>query len=233
MQSFPASVLEAEDGPVERRSDLVGSGVVLACVVMLHVLVIAAIMRAPAMPKPLRVTEPTIMGVLVSQEAEPVQEIRTPLPPVAQATPPAPAPLPPVENAPPSENAITAPLQEPVPVPQMPAAPALPAPAVAASPAAPAAVTPPRSDASHLNNPAPVYPAMSRRLGEQGRVVLDVYILPSGLVGEIRLKGSSGFKRLDDAALQAVKKWKYVPAKRGDEAIPYWYVQPLSFSLNN
>jgi protein TonB len=74
---------------------------------------------------------------------------------------------------------------------------------------------------------------MSRRLGEQGRVVLDVYILPSGLVGEIRLKVSSGSKRLDEAALQAVRRWKYVPAKRGDEAIAYWYVQPLSFSLNN
>jgi protein TonB len=72
---------------------------------------------------------------------------------------------------------------------------------------------------------------MSRRLGEQGRVVLDVYILANGQVGELRIKQSSGFKRLDDAAMQAIKKWQYVPARRGNEAIPFWYIQPLSFSL--
>ena len=97
----------------------------------------------------------------------------------------------------------------------------------------PAPVTPPRTDAAHLNNPAPQYPALSRRLGEQGRVMLDVYILPDGSVGEIKLNRTSGFPRLDNAALQAVKSWKYVPAKRGDKPIPYWYVQPVSFVLNN
>lgn len=63
--------------------------------------------------------------------------------------------------------------------------------------------------------------------------MLDVYILPNGSVGEIKLNRTSGFPRLDNAALQAVKSWKYVPAKRGDKAIPYWYVQPVSFVLNN
>ncbi len=94
-------------------------------------------------------------------------------------------------------------------------------------------MTPPRTDAAHLNNPAPQYPALSRRLGEQGRVMLDVYILPDGSVGEIKLNKSSGFPRLDNAALQAVKNWKYVPAKRGNKPIAFWYVQPVSFVLNN
>jgi protein TonB len=84
-----------------------------------------------------------------------------------------------------------------------------------------------------LNNPAPAYPAASRRFGEQGRVLLDVYIQPDGRVGEIRLKQSSGYPRLDEAALDAVRRWRYVPAHRGDEPIAYWYVQPISFSLNN
>ena len=94
-------------------------------------------------------------------------------------------------------------------------------------------MTPPRSDAAHLNNPAPVYPAMSRRLQESGRVVLEVYILANGQVGEVKLRQSSGYKRLDDAAVQAVRNWRYVPARRGDEAIPFWYVQALSFSLTD
>lgn len=90
---------------------------------------------------------------------------------------------------------------------------------------------PPRIDASQLDNPAPSYPSRSRQLREQGRVLLDVYILPDGTVGEIRLRESSGFPRLDRAALEAVRGWRYVPARRGGEAIPYWYVQPINFTL--
>jgi protein TonB len=93
-------------------------------------------------------------------------------------------------------------------------------------------VIPPRSDASGLNNPNPTYPAMSRRLAEQGKVLLEVLILANGTVGEIKLKQSSGFKRLDDAALQTVKQWRFQPAKRGNQAIDYWYIQPISFSLD-
>ncbi len=66
---------------------------------------------------------------------------------------------------------------------------------------------------------------------EEGRVLLDVYILPDGLVGEIKLKRTSGHPRLDQAALEAVKRWKYQPARRGNVPIPYWYVQPIDFSL--
>jgi protein TonB len=84
-----------------------------------------------------------------------------------------------------------------------------------------------------LNNPAPAYPAASRRLGEQGRVLLDVYIQPDGRVGEIRVKQSSGYPRLDEAALDAVRRWRYVPARRGNEPIALWYVQPISFSLTD
>lgn len=99
------------------------------------------------------------------------------------------------------------------------------------SPAAPA-VTPPRTDAAHLNNPVPRYPPVSRRLGEEGRVLLDVHIQPDGSVGEIRVRSSSGSKRLDQAALDAVKRWRYVPARRADVAIAFWYVQPIAFSLH-
>lgn len=92
---------------------------------------------------------------------------------------------------------------------------------------------PPRSDAAHLNNPKPGYPSFSRRRGEEGRVLLEVYILPDGRVGEVRLKRSSGYPRLDAAAQEAVKGWRYVPARQGGRAIPYWYVQPVDFSLTS
>lgn len=95
-----------------------------------------------------------------------------------------------------------------------------------------APVSPPRLDADHLNNPAPAYPKLSRRLREEGVVTLDVLILPDGSVGDIRIKQSSGFERLDLAAIGAVKRWRYQPALKGQQAISYWYVQPLSFSLH-
>ena len=95
-----------------------------------------------------------------------------------------------------------------------------------------APITPPRHDANPLNNPAPAYPTISRRLKEEGIVILELLILPDGKVGEVRVKKSSGFKRLDKTAMKAVKRWRYLPAKRGDEAISYWYLQPLEFSLN-
>lgn len=159
----------------------------------------------------------------------------TPEPPKPQQspTPPKPAPLPPLKNAPPAPDAITAPATEPQPVqPEVARAEAAPTPPAPPAPPTPPAVVPPRSDAAHLNNPAPAYPTLSRKLGEQGRVLLSIYVLADGTVGEIKLKQSSGFSRLDEVALSTVKRWKFVPARQGDNTIAYWYVQPLNFSLN-
>lgn len=103
----------------------------------------------------------------------------------------------------------------------------LPAPA-----AEPEPIVPPRADAAFLGNPAPVYPQLSKRMREQGRVLLDVYILVDGTVGRIRLKRSSGHARLDESALEAVRQWRYLPAHRGDEAIPFSHVQPIDFHVS-
>ena len=97
---------------------------------------------------------------------------------------------------------------------------------------APAPVQPPRADAGQLNNPAPIYPSMSRRLREEGIVVLEILIKADGTVGEIKIKNSSGFKRLDETAVKAVKRWRYQPATQGGKSIDFWYEQPLEFSLH-
>ena len=187
------------------------------------------------------VTPPTVIGMLVA--AQPPAEAVPPKPPPAAPEPSKPrvvqrpkyAPLPPVPNAPPSERAVTAPPVESAQPDQPEAAPAAPATVAAPSTSVPGPmpVILPRTDAAHLNNPAPEYPAVSRRLGEQGRVLLDIYILPDGSVGEIKLKRSSGYARLDEAGLDAVRRWRYVPAHRGNKPIPYWYVQPVTFSLDS
>jgi protein TonB len=100
-------------------------------------------------------------------------------------------------------------------------------------PAPPAALTQARFDADYLQNPAPSYPAMSRRLGEEGRVLLRVHVDASGRPTQIEVKTSSGSSRLDQSALDAVARWKFIPARRGDEAISAWVQVPIVFNLKS
>lgn len=104
------------------------------------------------------------------------------------------------------------------------------APANVASPA-PAQVTAARYDAAYLRNPAPVYPSSSRRLGEEGRVLLRVQVSAEGSAITVQVKQSSGFERLDTAARNAVAGWKFVPAYENGLAITSWVEVPLQFSL--
>jgi protein TonB len=118
----------------------------------------------------------------------------------------------------------------------LPAREALPAPAQAAEPAAaPAAplVTQARFDADYLQNPAPIYPALSRRMGEEGKVVLRVFVSPDGLPEKMEVRTGSGSSRLDKAAQDAVRRWKFVPARRGDEAVGAWVQVPIVFKLRD
>ena len=89
----------------------------------------------------------------------------------------------------------------------------------------------PRFDADYLNNPAPHYPPLSRRLHEEGVVLVRVHVAPDGSPDIVELKRSSGSERLDESALAAVRKWRFVPAKRGSETVGAWVIVPISFSL--
>jgi protein TonB len=107
------------------------------------------------------------------------------------------------------------------------------APAPAQAPAAPApAVTPARFDANYLHNPAPAYPRASRVAGQQGQVMLKVLVSDQGSAVSVQVQRSSGFARLDDAALDTVRQWRFVPAKRGAEAIEDWVLVPITFRLD-
>ena len=94
-------------------------------------------------------------------------------------------------------------------------------------------MTQPRFDADYLSNPAPAYPPLSRRMGEEGKTVLRVHVEPGGRPSQIEIKTSSGSPRLDQAAQDAVWRWKFVPARRGDEAIAAWVLVPILFTLKN
>jgi protein TonB len=89
----------------------------------------------------------------------------------------------------------------------------------------------PSTSAEYLQNPPPTYPPTSRRLGEQGTVIVRVLIGADGLAQEAELRKSSGFDRLDRAALETVRKWRYVPGKRGGVPEAMWFNVPINFVL--
>ena len=132
-------------------------------------------------------------------------------------------------------------IADPTPAPNAPAgviAPQPPAPPIAAPvaatpapPAAPPKVELPSSDADYLQNPKPAYPPVSKRLGEQGKVLVRVLIGLDGSAQQAEIRQSSGFPRLDQAALTTVQKWRYVPGKRAGVAEAMWFNVPVSFVL--
>ena len=198
----------------------------LLLVIGIHASVLAAMVLSPAAPKPEIIVQPTIQGILVAapEEAPPPPEPPPPPPPEPKPEP-KPTPKPP-PKAPPSERAVKAPEPPPPPPPVEQAV----EPVKEAEPT-PAPVLPPNADASQLNNRAPAYPALSNRLREEGTVVMEILVLANGTVGEVKLKSSSGYKRLDDAAINAIKHWKFIPASQAGVAIDYWYEIPFEFNL--
>jgi len=176
----------------------------------------------------------------------PTPQQQRPAPPTrAQPTPAAAAPAPPVpllaapaDTTPPEPKAPVGAVEPPAP----PAAVAAPVskptevrsttPALTPATPAPPKVELPSSQADYLNNPAPAYPALSRRLGEQGKVVLRVFIEADGRATQAEIRSSSGYDRLDQTALQTVLRWRYVPGKRNGVAEAMWYVVPIQFVLD-
>ena len=95
-----------------------------------------------------------------------------------------------------------------------------------------AANGPPSSRASYLSNPKPDYPAEARRLREEGVVVISVEIGADGRASDATLKRSSGFPLLDEAAVEAVRRWTFVPARAGGVAVASRVDVPVRFSLS-
>lgn len=90
----------------------------------------------------------------------------------------------------------------------------------------------PSNTADYLNNPPPAYPAMSRRLGETGRVIVRVLIGPDGRAQEARIQKSSGYERLDQVALETARdRWRYKPGTRDGVPEAMWFNVPLNFVL--
>lgn len=91
----------------------------------------------------------------------------------------------------------------------------------------------PSTDASYLNNPKPQYPAKSLELKEKGTVTLKACVNAQGGLDSVSLVKSSRYSRLDQAALEAVKNWRFVPARHGGNAVAQCYELPVNFKLTS
>ena len=190
--------------------------------------------EAPPLPEPAPVPVRTPVAQLpLPPEHKLVEPIEPPPPVTPPEEPPPPQPAAEVPTAPPpmepSPNAITAP-PPPTAVAQAPPAPPA-APTRTAPAQEPEVDSGPLFTAAYLHNPKPEYPALSRRMGEQGLVLLRVFVGASGEARTVELKQPCGHRRLDEAALDAVRRWKFVPAKRGEQTVDAWVVVPIRFSL--
>ena len=85
----------------------------------------------------------------------------------------------------------------------------------------------------YLKNPAPLYPEISRQKQQQGTVLIDVHVSAGGKPLEIKLKQSSQFPLLDKAALQAVQRWQFKPARQGNQPIDSFVQIPIQFRLSD
>jgi protein TonB len=215
----------------QRQALLSRNAVIASAVLLLHVGLIWGLQSGLLM----RAAEIVVPAEILTQFVDPPAPKVAPVPPAPPAPPaaakkavakapvlPAPQPLA-IVDATPSPMATAglsaAPLPPPAPV------------APAAAPAAAPVVQLPSSDADYLQNPKPPYPPISRRLNEQGKTVLRVLIGADGLPQRCEIAKSSGYDRLDQAALTTVMRWRFVPGKRGGVPEAMWFNVPINWVL--
>ncbi len=200
----------AAGGPSWTALGLIAAG----HVAVLAVLLTTGAIRIGASPPPVAVAfvEEVIEPAPAAAPAEIIEPVTTEIfvPEIIIATPAAPPPTVTVTESPPAPPAAVARTM---------------------SPGAELPVVPPDFSADQLNNPGPRYPSASRRSHEEGTVMLKVLVSPDGRAQQLAVANSSGFARLDDAALATVKRWAFVPARQAGRAVAAWVLVPVTFEL--
>lgn len=178
------------------------------------------------------------------QEVAPIMvDLIAPPPPPQPLPPPPPPPKPVLKKPPPPPIVTSAPTPSPTPPvfvappppPEPEVIPIEPPPAPPAPPPPPAPPAQPRTisitQVEYLTPPVLVYPAAAKRLQESGRVNVKVLVDEKGLPRQMLLLRSSGFPRLDEAALATVKATRFKPYTENGVAQPFWAVMPLVFEM--
>lgn len=208
--------------------------------ILLAIALHAALLFYPAnVAMTLQQMPPNTVMVQLTPAATSLAEPEKPQPPAAPAKARQPAHVSPKtpaviamtpEQSTPLTQSIT--MSPPTPV----ATPSAPPAALPATPPTPPTVTsisPARFDAAYLENSPPSYPSISRRRGEEGKVLLRVSVSPDGRAATVDIEKSSNFVRLDEAARLAVSRWRFIPAKRGEKSIEASVIVPIIFRLDS
>lgn len=215
---MPASARHAGPG-WDHDWDKCRSWPALGLILALHAGALWGLLQVDAVRQAVQQVAPIMVGLIT---------LPPPEPPRPRIEPP-PRPAPPKARAEPqmiaAQTQAQAPIAAPAPEP-LPAEPPPPA-------EAPLAVVPPDFLAAYLDNPRPVYPANAKRLRQTGRVLLRVLVNVEGRPDRVEVETGSGYDMLDRAALDAVRRWKFVPARQGDQAIAATVLVPIQFELNS
>jgi len=201
-------------------------GVVAAAMLGVHVVLLAALLNSAQVREQVRERVPLFLAILPVTSPPPAPR---PLPaPPRAALAPTPVPMPVVV-------AEAEPVPVPTPTPPAKVAAVAPAAPLEAAPVAPAPAPAPRvlpaSAVQYLVAPAPVYSRTSARLKEAGRVVVRVWIDEGGLPRDAQVATSSGYARLDDSAVSAVRLARFKPCMENGVAVAGWALIPIEFEL--
>lgn len=172
--------------------------------------IMVSFVAPPPPPKPAAPAAPKVVAVAT---VRPPPRVVVPPTPIVQV---------------PVENTITAsPPAAPV------ASEAPPAPVVVAAPPAPPAPGPKTitSGVEYIQAPQPVYPTMSKRMGEQGKVVLLILVNEKGMPDQVKVQSSSGSSRLDEAGRQAAMRAVFKPHVEDGHPVSVYVIVPLTFQL--
>lgn len=184
----------------------------IGIVILVHAALLAALLSMNVMSVGRGAPKPIVVRLITMPPEPPLQEL--PVPPQKVKPQPSPVVVPPpimrLANVPPTPVVVT---PDPPPVRSVVVAPAPPAPAQTGPVGA--------SDLSTtmISAKPPRYPIESRRKHEQGTVVLTVLVGIDGTVANVSIAKSSGFQRLDSAALDAVARWRWSPATRNGQPV--------------
>jgi protein TonB len=182
----------------------------------------------PSLPDAVQPPEPPAQATATTQSEQPAAASEVPMDEAPAVLPVPPAPPPPMRPSHPA-------------APRLPhtenlahrTAPAAPVPLAPAAPVERAAIIPPRPVAGMADNRPPRYPESARRRQEQGRVMVGVSVATDGTPIEARIERSSGHPALDEAAVEAVRQWRFVPGRQDDRPVVASAEVPIVFHLQD
>lgn len=223
-------------------------------VILLHVLVVQRLLKPAEPPEQLIAPQPMMMEIIQTSAAAPQQSETITKPEAAPKPPPKKTPLKPLKRPKPMvkkateivpKKTVAKPIKVAKPVEskseesvvETPSAPPasvkVVAPKTATAPKKAEVFTEATVGANYGFNPKPRYPNIARREHWEGKVTLRIQVSADGSVDGVSVQRSSGHEELDDAALAAVKKWRFMPAKRGSTSVSSSVLVPIDFNLNN